>query len=141
MAEHNRNNDGGRPTKYQGKFCDMLLKHMGDEGLSFESFGGVVGVDRATLYAWEKRYKRFRDAKAKGLVLNLLFWERIGNAGMAGQLPGFNASAWNINMKNRHDWREKKDVELSGSVGVNLNGAIVALVEEFERAGSDPEDV
>lgn len=132
--------EGGRPTKYRGEYCQMLIDHMGKQGLSFESFAGVIGVTRDTLYQWERKYKAFSDAKRHGLDANLLFWEKAGTAGMAGKLPGFNAACWNINMKNRHDWREKKDVELSGAVSVNLNGALVALIEDLERAPADDDD-
>lgn len=131
----------GRPTKYRGEYCQMLIDHMGKQGLSYRSFAGAIGVSYETLYAWERKYKAFSDAKAKGEAQNLIFWEKMGNAGTAGKLPGFNAAAWNINMKNRHDWREKKDVELSGSVGVNLNGAIVALIEQAEKATDDDDSV
>jgi DNA-binding transcriptional regulator YiaG len=44
---------GGRPTKYKRDYCAMLISHLKD-GLSFESFGGVLGVSKQTLYDWEK---------------------------------------------------------------------------------------
>lgn len=132
---------GGRPTKYRSEYCQMLLDHMGKQGLSFESFAGVVGVDRDTLYAWESKFKAFSDAKRQGLQANLLFWEKLGNAGTAGQLPGFNQSAWNVNMKNRHNWREKVDVDARVEGTINLNASIVGIIEQYESdPGEDPED-
>ncbi len=131
----------GRPTKYRKEYCQMLIDHMGKQGLSYKSFAGLIGVNFDTLYAWEKKYKDFSESKAIGEAQNLVFWEKLGTAGAAGKLPGFNAACWNINMKNRHDWREKKDIDLSGTVSVNLNGQIVSLIEQLEREGSeDPED-
>ncbi len=135
---------GGSPTKYRGEYCQKLIEHMGNQGLSYESFAGDVGVAVDTLYEWERRHKRFSEAKRIGLAKNLLFWEKIGNAGTVGKLPGFNPGSWAKNMANRHGWRDKIETdnkhEHSGSV--NLNGAIVALIEEFEGGGgSDPEDV
>jgi hypothetical protein len=119
----------------------MLIDHMGKQGLSFESFGGVVGVDRDTLYAWTEKFKAFSDAKRLGAQANLLFWEKLGNAGTAGQLPGFNQAAWNINMKNRHNWREKVDVDAKVEGTVNLNASIVGIIEQYESdPGEDPED-
>jgi len=138
-----KGNNGGRPTKYHRDYCEMLKTHMGKEGLSYEAFAGVIGVSVETLYAWERSYPKFSEAKREAFALNRVFWERIGAAGMAGKIPGFNATVWIFNMKNRHGWRDRIETEnkheVSGSV--NLNGAIVALVEEFERSGSDPEDV
>lgn len=100
----------GMPSKYKPEFCDLLIKHMAD-GLSFESFAAVVKVNRTTLWDWVKAHEDFREAKAEGLDENLLFYEKIGRAGMMGKLPGFNITAWIFNMKNRHGWRDKQKDE------------------------------
>jgi len=72
---------GGRPTKFDAKYCSMLVKHMG-QGLGFESFAAVVGVDKDTLYRWKTPdnsgyqpifYEAWKDAKAK----ELLFFEKM----------------------------------------------------------------
>ena len=68
---------GGRPTSYKPEYCDMLIRHM-RSGLSFESFAGVVGVSKQTIYDWEKVNPEFLDAKKKGAALSNLFWEKIG---------------------------------------------------------------
>jgi transcriptional regulator with XRE-family HTH domain len=110
----------GAPTKYDPKYCGQLIAHMAG-GLSYESFAAVVGVRRSTLYNWEKENPEFLDAKEKGVDLNLLFYERLGRAALVGQeitigkkkikLKNFNTTLWIFNMKNRHGWRDKQDLD------------------------------
>lgn len=107
---------GGRPTDYDPKYCDELVAHMAS-GLSYESFAGVIGVARSTLYEWEK-HQEFSDAKSIGVEKGRLFWEKRGIAAMSGSVvPGFdhkkfNVTAWIFGMKNRFGWRDR--TELSG---------------------------
>ncbi len=103
-----------RPTKYRKEYCEMLLNHLAS-GLSFDSFAPIVKVNQDTLYEWAKRYKDFAEAKKEGYSQNLLFWEKLGIAGAAGKIPNFNATTWIFNMKNRHGWRDRREVEHSGS--------------------------
>jgi len=103
-----------RPTKYKKEYCKLLEKHLTD-GLSFESFGGVVFVNRDTLYEWCKRHKEFSDTKSRFINASRLWWERLGQHGAAGKLPGFNAASWIFNMKNRFGWTDRQEVTHEGS--------------------------
>lgn len=78
----------GRPTKYDPAFCEVLLDHMAG-GFSFESFAGVIGVSKQTLYNWldTKEYGDFVDAKSRGEELCRLWWERLGIQGVQGLGP------------------------------------------------------
>ena len=97
----------GRPTKYEERFCDMLVKHM-SEGLSFESFAAEINTCRDTLYNWKKEHPEFFDAHKKGLDFNLNFWERIGRQ---QSIKGKgNVVAWIFNMKNRHGWKDSQEI-------------------------------
>jgi hypothetical protein len=51
---------------------------MRDEGLSFESFGGKVGICHATLHRWVRDHDDFAQAKAIGELGSLYFWEKMG---------------------------------------------------------------
>ncbi len=99
-------NSIGRPSAYKPKFCQMLIDHM-KQGYSFESFAGVVAVSRVTIYSWLKKYDEFREAKEVALSLNRLFWEQIGIDAVKGQVPGFNATAYVFNMRNRFNWSDR----------------------------------
>ena len=80
--------DEGRPTKYDPKYCDLLIKyfdiefsrekeilHTGKGGSEWtdykivpntirflKRFADSIGIPRQTLYKWEKENKEFRDA-------------------------------------------------------------------------------
>jgi len=97
----------GRPTKYEERFCDMLVKHM-SEGLSFESFAAEVNTHKDTLYEWKKVYEEFSDAHKRGITQNLSFWEKIGRS-LAIKGKG-NVVAWIFNMKNRHGWKDSQEI-------------------------------
>ena len=112
----------GMPSKYKPEFCDLLIKHMAD-GLSFESFGAVAKVHKDTLYEWLKVHPEFVEAKAEAWAENLLFYEKVGRAGMTGKLDGFNVTAWIFSMKNRHGWRDRQPEEVDRTIINNNNGA------------------
>lgn len=106
----------GRPSKYDKNYCEMLITHMAD-GLSFESFGGVVSVNRDTLYAWEKAHPEFSDAKKSGSAKCQLYWEKVGRDGLYHEViktddgttvnRSINSAIWIFNMKNRFKWRDR----------------------------------
>ena len=101
----------GRPTDYREEYCEKLIEHM-KGGLSFESFGGIVGCSKQTLYDWLKAHKEFLDSYKKAQSYCLLHWEEMGHdMVLAGQ---GNATTWIFNMKNRFDWKDKKDVTTGG---------------------------
>jgi hypothetical protein len=101
---------GGRPTSYRPEYCQMLIDHM-EEGLSFESFAGVIGVNRDTIFEWAKVQTEFSDAKKAGFEKSRLTWERIGLN--ISKLNEGNPTAFIFNMKNRFpdDWKDKKEVD------------------------------
>ena len=89
-----------RPTKYDEKYCKMLIEHMA-EGYSFESFGGIIEVNEDTLYEWVKVHPRFSDSKSIGTQKSMIWWEKIGRQGMTNEIPFFNDRIWRLNMINR----------------------------------------
>jgi hypothetical protein len=127
---------GGRPSEYDPKYCKMLIEHMTEDGLSFESFAGVVGKSVQTLYNWEKANPEFLDAKKKGEAGSRLFWEKMGMTGMTGRLPRFNVVAWIFSMKNRHGWRNDPLDDRPPDRNAVVEDAIQAL--EREDAGKPP---
>ena len=105
ITKSGENSKGGRPSKYRPEYCSQLIIHMA-KGLSFESFGAAVGVNQDTLHEWAKVHTPFSEAKKEAWSQNLLFWEEIGIKGMTGKIPGFNATIWIFNLKNRFKWRD-----------------------------------
>ncbi len=107
---------GGRPTKYKPEYCQKLIDHMA-QGLSFESFAGLIDVCLDTLYEWEKKYPEFSETKKRGRRKQAIFWEGAGRDAALGKIENFNATAFVWMTKNMLGWREKQDVELSGPKG------------------------
>ena len=99
-------------VKYDKKYCKMLIAHM-EKGKSLDSFGGVIGVHRATIYRWKNKHKEFAEAYEIGWCKSLNKWEDIGIAGlyMGGKDNPFNSTVWIFNMKNRFGWKDKAEVE------------------------------
>lgn len=100
----------GRPSKYKPEYCQGIIDHM-SKGLSFETYGAVVGVDRDTLYEWGKVHPAFSDAIKAAKEKGQLFWETVGMTGMSGRIKGFNAAVWIFNMKNRFKWRDSHNAD------------------------------
>lgn len=50
------------------------------QGLSYESFGGVISVSVEVLYDWEKMHDEFLQAKKRGVTKSLLRHERMLNS-------------------------------------------------------------
>ena len=113
----------GRPTVYDDSYPQKLIEHMA-AGFSYESFAGVIGTFRTTLYNWEKIYPEFLDAKKEGSDRNLLFWEKAGHEGLFEQTEynsdgkpiyskKLNSTVWIFSMKNRHKWKDKQEIEMA----------------------------
>lgn len=119
----------GRPTKYRPEYCQGLIDHM-SKGLSYETYSATIGTCRETLYAWEKAYPDFLNAKKKAFEECNIFWERMGMHGVMGKIEGFNATMWIFNMKNRFKWTDR--IESNVSANVNVTPKVIF--------GTDPDD-
>lgn len=122
----------GRPTDFDDKYCEMLVDHMAD-GFSFESFAGLIGVTRSTIYLWVEKHEQFSDAKQRGFEASRLTWEKIGKD-IAKDGQG-NATSFIFNMKNRFpdEWREKQEIKHEGNPDAPV---IFKLDERFRTKGS-----
>lgn len=95
---------GGRPSKYDPKFCDQLLDHL-SEGYSFEAFAGVIKVNHDTLHEWCKKHKEFSDTKRLGQSIARKLFEKLGFGLITGKLKG-SAAVYIFTMKNRFGWQD-----------------------------------
>jgi hypothetical protein len=122
----------GRPSLYKPEYCELLEGHM-KSGLSFEAFAGVVGVSRDTLYEWKKVHKEFSDTIKRSVECSLLFWEKMGIAGMTGQIKGFSAAIYCFNMKNRFGWRDVAPESVAPKQNDDLADALAELDRERDE--------
>ena len=114
----------GRPSKYDPKYNQMLVDHMAS-GLSFESFAGIISVDKDTLKEWAKVHEDFSASKKEAFEKNRLFWEKLAIDHILNKSDSefqggssarsLNATVWIFNMKNRfpQEWRDKRDIEVT----------------------------
>lgn len=109
----------GRPTNYRPEM-DAILEEELASGLSFEASCPSIGVYSGVAYEWLKEdsptfQPSFAEAKRRGTERGQSKWERLGMSQAEGDNKG-NVVAWLFNMKNRYNWRDKKEV--TGDVGI-----------------------
>lgn len=124
-----KKNKGGRPSEYKPEYCKKLIAHM-SEGLSYESFAGLIGTKKQTLYNWEEKHPEFLDAKEQGVDACRLYWEKVGRDNVistsdseyqgGSSSRSLNAAVYRLNMQNRFGWKEKQGVELTGKDGAPI---------------------
>jgi len=112
---------GGRPTKYDPAFCQTVIE-CGKQGMTLAEMADALNVNRATVNEWTQQHEEFSSAVKLGLEKALSWWERNGRTATFGSHPGFNATSYIFQMKNRFrdDWRDKVEQEHSGGVTVEI---------------------
>ncbi len=111
----------GRPTLYKPEYCERVIE-MGALGYSVVEMAAELNVARATIEAeWCSAQPAFLEAFTQAKQKSQAWWERQGRENVIME-PGkgtFNASMWSRSMAARfpRDWRESKDVQLSGKDG------------------------
>lgn len=153
----------GRPSEYKPEYPEMLKAHMAG-GESFPTFAAVIGHHWDTLYDWcdpdSPRYQpEFSEARKVGEALLLRFDERIGTAGMTGQLKrvvsetidpegtkrveyapaSFAAAIWIFRMKNRFPtiYRDRIETALTDPDGKPLAAAPTQVILQIPSNGSE----
>lgn len=123
----------GRPTKYDSKYCDLVIKLM-KKGRSKLFVAGKLSISRDTLYEWCRKYPEFSDTIKVGEMMSYAYWEDIGMKAMMGKYKGFRPSLWIFTMKARFGWRDNSPVKSSDD---ELD-KIERDLEEKERANRKP---
>lgn len=75
----------GRPSKYEPRFCQMLIEHC-KKGGTFESFGAIVHCGISTLKRWEEEHDEFRAARKEGMPYLIEYYSNMGKMLATGQL-------------------------------------------------------
>ena len=112
------------------------------DGLTDEQIAGNMGIKRQTLYDWKKKYPVFSDALKRGKeiidrqVENSLLKRALGyeydevttttypDGGEETKrvtkhvVPDTTAQIFWLKNRKPDDWRDKKDVNLSGDIGI-----------------------
>lgn len=108
----------GRPTKYEPRFCDMLVRDM-KAGYSLTAFAGLIGVNKGTLNAWADVHPEFSDAVSRGKAARLRNWEAVAlKMRVQGGGPG-GATVTIFGLKNMggDEWSDTQRHEMTGANG------------------------
>lgn len=102
-------------SRYNPEYCNRVIRHC-EEGGSIQSFAGVIGVNRRTVYDWRKVHPDFDAACERGVMLALSLAEKAHwkLAQEGGKTSGLeyrmgNLSGW--------EWRLKTTQETTGEGG------------------------
>ncbi len=123
-GKKSRKGVGGRPSKYDPKYCQEIIDFLG-QGFSIEAFAGYLGMAIDTIYQWDKKHPEFSEAKKIGVAMSQYNWERKGIDGLykvtetnletgISTTRQINSAIWIFNMINRFGWRQKADVTSDG---------------------------
>lgn len=119
----------GRPTDYKPEFGELILASM-KEGFSLAASAAKIGVHRQRVYDWVERYPEFSDTVKLAMVLRQAFLEERLMSAETG--PVVTSSIFALKNAGAADWREKQEVEHSGSVGVTFTTVYEAPKKDDE---------
>lgn len=142
----------GRPTDYHPKYCEMIIDFFADHELTRErvkatgdndyqlteevpneyptitDFARKIKVNRSSISLWAQKHEEFSIALKEAKELQQ---EIIIKCGLMGV---YNASFSIFAMKNIAGWRDRSEVEHSGSIDVNAKALIEAVQEAETKA-------
>lgn len=106
---------GGRPSKYEERYCEEVMAFMG-QGFSLTAFAGEIGVARSTINEWMGAHPEFSEAVKIGQAKRTGRLERTLLAGETG--PKVTAHIFALKNADPEGWKDKQEVEHSGGVTV-----------------------
>jgi transposase len=135
---------GGRPVKYIPEMNNIVYELCAHRGFQRGKLAKILQIHRQTIYQWEKDYPKFSDSITKGMddwnnqgikkalisrATGYRYTETTKEANDSGGLeitktvrkhvaPDVSAiKHWQVN-RDSDNWRDKKDVEHSGNIGI-----------------------
>lgn len=128
---------GGRPSKYDPRYCDEVITHMSD-GASLTSFAAEIGVARSTINEWMGANPEFSESVKVAKAKCAAWWERAGRSGALG--GDVNPTLVIFGLKNMaaDDWRDKQEIDHrspDGSMTPRDSGA--AVLDALRRKHDD----
>lgn len=127
----------GRPTKYEPRFCEMLVEDMA-KGFSLTAFAGLIGVSRSTLNEWIEQFPEFSEAASRGKALRLRDWENVAlemrrNGGGPG---GATITVFGLKNMGGDEWSDttKLEAKVDAKVEHSADDAFAAFAGALERA-------
>jgi hypothetical protein len=124
----------GRPSKYEQRYCDMLLKDA-EQGLSLTAFAGLIGVDRSTIDNWRDQHEEFFLAVKRHAAIRT----RVLEQGLLSADMGPRVTARIFALKNAapEEWKDKVQNEHSSPDGGPLKIEYVLPANHKPEEGYD----
>ncbi len=121
----------GAPTKYNPDHHVPEMEKLAEFGMAIEDIAVLWGVNKDTIYEWQKKHKEFADAYQKG-VANRKMKLRIATL---RQAYNGNIGALVLAFKIFEGWRDNAQIDL------NAIKPIVQIIEgEISHPGKKQED-
>lgn len=117
---------GGRPSKYDPAVCEQVLA-WGAEGKSKTWMAAKLGVNKDTLYEWERTHQAFSDALSRAMALSQMWWEDAGQSGL--YIQGFNAGVYNKQMSNRFPDEHRETSNVNQTLNANVKQTVEWVVQ------------
>jgi hypothetical protein len=109
------------------------------EGASITSFAASINCARSTITEWMSVHPEFSAAVKTAKAHCAAWWEHQGRLGATGQAQ-VNPTLVIFGLKNMgaEDWREKQEIEHSGSIDMNKmsDEELERKIAELASAGS-----
>lgn len=116
----------GRPSLYQPEFCERIVDRQSN-GWSLAEVAAEIGVSRQTLMNWADEHPEFLTAMQRAKAAEQAWFERVGREALFADK--FQAAVWkkSVEARFRDDYTERRETELSGSVGIRHEDALEQL--------------
>ncbi len=100
----------GRPSLYDGAYCERVLKLAAD-GCGKAEIAAALSVSRKTLDSWARYHDDFREAMSRAKDIEYAWWLAAGRKGQF--IKGWNATSWALQMRNRFGRRFRDRLPVS----------------------------
>jgi hypothetical protein len=120
----------GRPSKYDPSFCEKIVA-LGKLGKSKAQIASELGVVRQTLDNWAAEHPEMIPALREAQEYSLAWWENMAQAVMIEPVPGWNATSFIFQMKNRfrNDYRDKIETNTTHQGEIAITGIERIIVD------------
>lgn len=129
----------GRPTLYRGDIHPAFAAHLAQEGKTEDEIAERLGVNRSTLVEWKNKYPEFSNAmKSNKEEADSVVEQSLYRKAVQGDVI---ACRYWLSNRQPAKWREKQEVEQSGTVKVEGKIEVLSLedvTKKYADAGSSP---
>lgn len=109
----------GRPTKYNTKLIEEVIKYVGELGKSVTQFARHIRVSKSTVYKWAEEHPEFSDALTLAQEWSQAHWEdKLEDMMYSREV---NAPLVKLYFANRFKWSDKPADEGDDAPAPSLN--------------------